>query len=373
MSTRRTFIKLGLGVAAALAAASAGGYLYWFTCVFPKRERLSFGAPAQDAVIGVVRTDSVSHTTRVHYLSRDLSVTGSVRIARGEVGDARHDTCVSGTKLVLPAASSKSLPQYPCVLNLDLTTQELTTWRADNPQFVAASDTHIFTSDVMRITALDVRDDTQVSFGLSDEDLQTMLWHDGSLWAVGGALFSGELVLRQFSEALEPLRALPLEMPADADPSIKSLAPWNLVAHGESLYLTASAYGEFGGAYPWGRVCRIDAESLDCRWIALGDGQRETKTLAFADGKLFALQGRTCTEGPARLCSFDEDGRPIAQSEVTGDDPRQLAVVDGTAYLNTKDGVHALDAKTLDVRASVNLDPEGESYENTGLFAVPRI
>ena len=374
MPTRRTFVKLGVGAA---AAALAGGYLYWLTSCFPKRGPVGLFTDTADAVVGVVRTADDKRHTEVFYLTRELEVIDSVVIHRAIVGNSWHDTSIAGPNVALPGGTNKSVPQYTTMLNLNVATQELTTWRVDDPWCVAASDAYVFSchnSLSATIRAIDRETDATVTSELPDRFVTCMLWSDGSLWAASTenlAEPSPTFTVHEFSESLAPQASIEVELPADADEAIQAITPWNICAHDGYLFVTTTAEGEFGSSIAWSRLCRIDIATHEYSWLSLSKETGQTQTLCFMDDALLVLQGKSRHEDPSWVCKYDLDGQLIAQSENIPTDPRQMVLVDGVVYVNTLREVYALDANTLEVLAHVELGSEDDGGRSTALFAMP--
>ena len=375
MPTRRTFVKLGLGLG---AMALAGGYLYWLTSCFPKRGPVGLFTDTADAAIGVVRTADDKRRTEVFYLTRDLEIVDSVLIHRADVGNSWHDTSIAGANVALPGDTNKTVPQYTTVLNLNVATQELTTWRTETAWCTAASDAHVYAaSDGLgaTISAIDRESDATITRELADRFVNCMLFAEGSLWAASvpdRVDPSPTFTVHRFSETLAPLAEIEIELPPDADEAIQGVTPWNVCAHDGVLYVATSAEGEYGSPIAWNRLCCIDVETHEHSWLKLSKEAGQTQTLCFSDDVLFVLQGRSRHEDPSWVCKYDLDGQLVAQSENIPTDPRQMVLVDGVVYVNTMDEVYAFDADTLEELGRVRLGSEAEWGNNTALFAMPR-
>lgn len=375
MPTRRTFLKLGIGLG---ATALAGGYLFWLTSCFPKRGPVGLFTDTSGAAIGVVRTDQTSRRTRVYYLSRDLEIADSVAIHRACVGDAWHDTAIAGANVALPGDTNKTVPQYTTMLNLNVATQELTTWKTETAWCQAASDTYVYVGSsgypASSICAIDRESDATVTCELNDRFVECMLFSGGSLWAASvpnQAEPSVTFAVHELSETLTPLANIEIELPGDADEAIRGITPWNICAHDGRLFVTTAAEGELGTSVAWSRICCIDLATREYRWLRLSKETGQTQTLCFMDDAMFVLQGRSRHEDPSWACKYDLEGQLIAQSGSIPTDPRQMALVDGVVYVNTMDEVYALSAETLEELGRVRLGSEDEWGDNTALFAMP--
>ena len=368
MLSRRAFVRLGLGLG---VVGLAGTYAYWLVGCWPKRERLALGSDLSDAVIGVVRTRTDVKDTRVHYLSRDLGVVGSVSIDRANVGNGWADTCVAGSKVVLPVDLSKSVPESTKVLCLDVATQDLTTWKVGNPWCVAANDTHVFASEnglTAAFTSIDSGSGATVSREVPNEINEALLWYDGSLWAANVSWSAGELILHRFSEDVGLQGSMTLGLPGDADGSVAGVHVNNMAARDGYLYLSTSGESTFGTAVPWGRICRYDIASAEYAWIETAEGY--TQTLCFA-GDTFAVLHSGMSAGVPRVCTYDRDGQLLARSEALPGRPQQMVVVGDVAYVTDDNEVRALNLDTLEVIGNVAIGDEGGYGTNTGLFAMP--
>ena len=370
MLNRRSFVKLGLGVA---VVGLAGAYAFWLVGCFPKHELVGFGTDTSDAVIGIVRESQDFSPSRVYYLSSNLEVVGSVPINHSMVGSSWQDTCIAGNKLVLPVDTSKTVPERTKVLSLDVTTQELTTWLADRPWCVAANDTQVFTgtnSLSATFTAYTRNSAKTATFEVPNESNEALLWYDGSLWAVNITMPWTEdaLSLYQLAEDMSLVSETKLALPADADESVASLSVKNIAAFDGCLYISTAAESELGTGIPWGRVCRYDIATGEYTWLKLAEDY--TQTVRFALDKMVVLHSDPFY-GVPRVCTYDKDGQLLAKSEALSNRPLQMVVVDGVVYVADAHEVWALDLDTLEVINTVEVDAEGECANNTGLFMMP--
>lgn len=375
MPTRRTFVKLGLGLG---ATALAGGYLFWLTSCFPKRGPVGLFTDTAGAAIGVVRTADDKRRTEVFYLTRELEVVDSVVIHRADVGNSWHDTSIAGANVALPGDTNKAVPQYTTVLNLNVATQELTTWRTETAWCTAASDAYVYAVNnglSATISAIDRESDATIARELADRFVYCMLFAEGSLWAASvpdRVDPSPSFTVHRFSETLVPLAEIEIELPPDADEAVQGVTPWNICAHDGCLFVTTSAEGEYGSPIAWNRLCCIDAETHEHSWLKLSKETGQTQTLCFANDVLIALQGKPRHDDPSWVCKYDLGGQLVAQSENIPTAPRQMVVVDGVVFVNTMDEVYALTADTLEELGRVRLGSEDEWGNNTALFAMPR-
>ena len=374
MPSRRTFVKLGLGAA---AAGLAGCYLYWLTSCFPKRGPVGLFTDTANAVIGVVHTADDKRHTEVFYLTSELEVVDSVVIHRADVGNSRQDTSIAGVNVVLPGDTNKSVPQYTTVLNLNVATQELTTWRTETAWCTAASEAYVYSCHnglSATIGAIDRETDATIARELPERFVECMLVADGSLWAASvqdSIEPSPTFTLHKFSESMVPLADIEIELPADADEAIRGIVPCNICANDGVLYVTTNAEGEYGSPIAWNRLCCIDIATHEYGWLRLSKEAGHTQTLCFMDGAILALQGRSMFDEPSWVRKYDPDGQLLAQSDSIPTDPRQMVVVDDVVYVNTLREVYALDVDTLEVLAHVELGSEDDWGNNTALFAMP--
>ena len=363
MLTRREFSKLCLGIGAL-------GLAGWLCGCNPKHERLG-NVDVSDAAIGVVRTRYDSKRTKVYYLTGDLEPIGSVRIDHANVGSSEADTCIAGSNVVLPMDTSKSVPEQTMLLMLDVTTQELTSWKADSPWYAAANDTRVFAGSSAvgaAFTAFDREGKAMASYEKPDEFNEALLWYEGSLWAADVSLSENEITLYEFSDDLTILGSATLGLPADADGSVAGIHVNNMTGFDGCLYLSTAAESELGMGVPWGRVCRFDIATGEYGWLTLAEDY--TQTVRFADDRMVVLHSDPF-DGVPRVCTYDKEGQLLARSEALDNRPLQMVVVGGVVYVADSDEVWALDLDTLAVLNSVVVDEQGECANNTGLFTMP--
>ena len=369
MIARRSFVKLGIALG---MVGLAGVYAFWLVGCFPKHELAGFGTDTRGAVIGVVRESRDFSPSRVYYLSGDLEVVASVPINHAVVGSNRQDTCIAGNSLVLPVGTSKSVPERTKVLSLDVSTQELTTWLADNPWCVAASDTQVFTSYSgisVTFTAYSRDSAATAICEIPDEFNEALIWYDGSLWAVDTSWPEGsELILHRLSADMRLLSSTKLEKPADTDEAVASISAKNVTANEGCLYISTSATDELGTGMPWGRVCRYDIATGEYAWLILAEDF--VQTVRFADDRMVVLHSDPFY-GTPRVCVYDAEGQLLAKSEVLSNRPLQMVVAGGVVYVADGQEVWALDLDTLEVINTAVVDPQGECSDNTGLFVMP--